>query len=1743
MEKIQEQLDIFEKLEKAEINYKKSPKHRITKCYLETRIESADELWTVFKKNHRELISKITKENKGDPYFTNDVYDSFEELFISYKCALKEALQPFLSTVDVMPAGSSTAAVPLIATSSACEVKLPRIQLPTFTGKYTEWQTFYDMFVSLIHENKSLTSVQKLHYLKSSLSGEPENLIRNFSTTDLNYLEAWQQLTRRYNNKKYNCNAIMKTLFAIKQINTESASDIKRLLDITSSSLKALDNIGVSTKSWDAIIVYHVVSKLDPESHKQWESQQSKSDDMPTWHQLAEFLESRFRSLEMIDASRQSTRSSNLSQSTPKYVAKPKTFHSSVQEEKKANDILCPMCNGQHLLYQCKQFSQEAVNNRQDFVQSKGLCFNCFAPTHSVKKCRQSTCCRRCGRRHHSLLHFDKSDNQGSTNNDENAHTEQHKEDKNQCRINTSSAETRIISNFSKGELQSYKVLLATATVNAKSRNGCNYVLRALVDQGSQASFVTEATVQLLGLKRLPVNGLVSGLGDGQTRVKYMVSLKVESRHHPEKSIQVTAYVLSSLTSMLPTSQISPDWLELEEIPLADPGFTSPGKIDVLLGAEVYGEILTLGMIKNPQGNLIAQNTILGWIISGKVSQEANSTNDNVVSMHVRVRDDDLLKKFWEMENEPDSIERKLTKSELKCEELYDKTTVRNEEGRFVVRLPFESEDPECQYGQTRNIAEKRLRFLEKRLSKDPNLYAEYRKVMEEYKTLNHMKVVKKEEIDDPKAVYLPHHAVVREDKDTTKVRVVFNASCKGVNNVSLNDNLLVGPKLQQDLRHLLMRWRHHRICIIADLVKMYRQVLVDKEDTNYQRIVWREHPEEPIQHYKLLTLTFGTACAPYLAVKTLQRLAEDEQSKFPVAAEITKRDYYIDDLMSGCDTEKEAIQIFEEMNQLMASGGFQLQKGSSNNEEVLEQIGKDKRNSNQSVPIKMDNKVKVLGICWNKETDNFEYTVNLPETKHPITKRQVLSDIARLYDPMGWIAPVVIKAKEFMQTLWKEQLDWDDELNQELLGIWTKYREELDEIKDVLIPRWYHSYPDCRYELHAFSDASRAAYAAVVYLRVTDTENRIHVNLVTAKTKVAPIEKEVSIPRLELCGAALAAKLLHEVAQVMSIPKENQYAWTDSTVVLAWLKGTPSRWTTFVSNRVSNILNILDYDQWGHVSTHSNPADCASRGCKPAELINNSLWWTGPKWLSDPMGVNTEKSAVTDTHEEERIKTFTVQEEKTKEYVWEKFSNLQKMLRVMSFCRRILNNKQPRDKRINFPKYVTTEEMKQVLEICIKQVQADEFGEEIKQLKTRGYVAKKSVLHTLYPIFDANGILRIGGRIDQANASFDKRHPVVLSAKNHLSKLIISDAHVRTLHGGPQIMLNYLRSKYWIVRARDQVKKHYRDCVVCKRYSKTANTQLMGQIPEVRLKPSKPFKSTGVDYAGPINIRFSPGRGSKSYKGYICLFICMVTRAIHLEAVTNLTSKGFIAAFRRFTSRRGHCKDLFSDNGTNFVGADRQLKDMFNEAKSELPHEIAETLTLENTTWHFIPPQAPNFGGLWEAGVRCAKNHLRKVIGDSTLTYEELSTVLTQVEACLNSRPLSVLSDDPNDPLPLTPGHFLVGEPLLNVVDQDYSTVNVTGLDRWKLVQKMVNDFWKRWSKEYLVNLNQRYKWSTKKCEPDIGDVVVIKDDNVPPAKWILGLVIDKHVGPDNITRVVTIKCKNGYFKRAINKICVLTK
>ncbi|XP_055840613.1 uncharacterized protein LOC129908257 [Episyrphus balteatus] len=418
--------------------------------------------------------------------------------------------------------------------------------------------------------------------------------------------------------------------------------------------------------------------------------------------------------------------------------------------------------------------------------------------------------------------------------------------------------------------------------------------------------------------------------------------------------------------------------------------------------------------------------------------------------------------------------------------------------------------------------------------------------------------------------------------------------------------------------------------------------------------------------------------------------------------------------------------------------------------------------------------------------------------------------------------------------------------------------------------------------------------------------------------------------------------------------------------------------------------------------------------------------------------------------------------------------------------------------------------------------------------------IMKSRGMASLNPFVDPDGIIRVGGRLKNANLHYDQQHPIILAPNHHFTKLILHEAHEKTLHGGIQLMMGYLRKKYWIFQTKRIVKQYIHKCTICYRFRTKPAYQLMGELPSPRFNVSRPFSHTGVDYAGPISIRAWKGRGAKTYKGYLAIFVCLATKAIHLEAVSDLTTQAFLAAFRRFTSRRGVCGQIYSDCNTNFKGAESELYRLLKDATHDWKN-VAEALSSQGTKWNFIPPASPHFGGLWEAGVKSVKHHFKRVVGNGTLTFEELTTLLTQIEACLNSRPLCPLTENPDDFHALTPAHFLIGAEMYTVPEPDLTIGKTSYSDRWKAIQFSLQTFWHHWQSEYLARLQQRPKWLKSQPQLKIGDLVLIKDKRFPPTKWNLGRILETFPGKDDITRVINLKTQQGEFKRPVTKLCPL--
>lgn len=402
------------------------------------------------------------------------------------------------------------------------------------------------------------------------------------------------------------------------------------------------------------------------------------------------------------------------------------------------------------------------------------------------------------------------------------------------------------------------------------------------------------------------------------------------------------------------------------------------------------------------------------------------------------------------------------------------------------------------------------------------------------------------------------------------------------------------------------------------------------------------------------------------------------------------------------------------------------------------------------------------------------------------------------------------------------------------------------------------------------------------------------------------------------------------------------------------------------------------------------------------------------------------------------------------------KFASWTALQRTMALCIRFLSN----CGRVGKSKeYITITEIRLATIRIVQNIQELYFGEELHQLKSNQSVSLKSKMANLNPFLDKNGLIRVGGRLTNAAMPYTQKHPIILPRDAHISRLITDDAHNMTIHGGEHSTLAFIRQKYWIIGSGAFVKNRLKSCIRCARVRATGVKQMMASLPAPRVMVSRPFNHTGVDYAGPFNIRTSKGRGHKTYKGYISLFICLSTKAMHLEVVSDLKSTGFIAAFKRFISRRGTPEHVYSDNGTNFCAANKFLQAQNKEEQKRLNGELANSMKNLGIQWHFNPPAAPHFGGLWEAGVKSVKTHLIKTQAESC-TYEEFTTLLNQIEACLKSRPLCPMKDDPNDLRILTPAHFLVGSTLVAPPDASDAFENINLLTRGSWFRRSIENF-----------------------------------------------------------------------------------
>ncbi|XP_075156365.1 uncharacterized protein LOC142229664 [Haematobia irritans] len=1649
-------------------------------------------------------------------------YIKYMAIIGSIKAKIKEDLAP-----PVPKSGSSIAVPP-------CDTEI-------FQGDYLSWPSFRDLFTAIYVNNKKLSAVEKLYHLFQKTTGEAREINRHIPLTSEGFEIAWENLRNQYENKRIVINNQLRTIFNLPQCAQECSNGLKKLQREINNAISVLKLYKIDIGSWDPIFIYQCSSKLPKLTLSLWEQSVAQKTEIPKWEELDKFLTERFHALESVsDIYGSQASNSSLSQ-RQKYnnFDKSKSFkvhHTKVNAQK------CNVCKGNHFLRSCPKFISMNYKNRISIIKRDKYCLNCLTPGHMVAECHSQKTCSECKLKHHTLLHRPNLSQSGNNNQSGNSTSTQSSRDTNiQSTVEQPSTSTS-------GNVRAYhtsvsrKTMLATAWVTV-IKDGLSHKARALIDPCADDSFVSERLRKLLNLSTRTISADISGLGgEHLTRCTKLAILTIGSVFDKNFSLDIDALVVPDVTGNVPTHSFENfSASQLPKLNFADPHFYISGPVDILIGGNLYPLILLNGVQHGILGSLVAQKTVFGWIVTGPTSNRT-SVNVSRVAHCTRVSIDKQLSRFWEIEELP--REDPLSEEDKICENIYRSTVKRDSTGRFTVDLPFKT-DPKVGSFSSSNRYVALSQFLrnEQSLARKPELKAMYDDVINEYLSLGHMEVVEAPNGESEPYFYLPHHGVYKPESVSTKLRVVFNASCPSVKGQSLNDLLYVGPVLQKDIVSLILNWRLYKFVFNADITKMYRQIFVNPKHAPFQRILYRSDPDMEIKDYQLKTVTFGINCAPYLALRTLLQLAEDEEKRFPLGSRILRNNMYVDDALAGAHSVSEGIQARKELERILLSGGFELRKWTSNAKEVLEGLPRDRLLNEDFLNFDDKSSAKTLGIRWNAKNDSFYFVSEKLRDKENFTKREVLSVIARLFDPLGWLSPVIITAKIFMQQLSLDEIEWDDSLKPLSLIKWKSFIQKYVDIDRISIPRWVRYCPESEIEFHGFCDSSELAYAAVLYSRV-NFGGEIHTSLLVSKSRVAPIKK-LSLPRLELCGALLLAELIAIFFPQLDVASRPLYLWSDSTIVLSWLKKPSHTWTTFVANRVAKIQEKVG-DCWRHVSTFDNPADLATRGVTPSELKENNLWWSGPSWLKDeerfwPSNINVPETSI-----EAKPVQVHIARSADFEDILERFSCLSRAIHVIAYMLRFFHATHPTSKGVQkFETFrLTSLELASAKNRLISLSQKLHFPQEYFALFQRRPIDSKSALLTLTPFIDKDQLIRANGRLGSTlSLSYSERHPVILSHRSYFSKLYVRFIHKLTLHGGPQLMLATIRLECWILRAKNVIRTCVRNCKDCVIARKAKQGQIMAALPPERTTYNRPFTNTGVDYAGPFDLKNFSGRGCRITKCYICLFVCFSTKAIHLEVVSDSSTAAFMAALSRFVSRRGYPHKIFSDNGRNFVGAAREIRASLAKSLAELKSEAMLRYGHQKLEWHFIPASAPHMGGLWEAGVKSCKTHLKKISGQIRHTYEEFSTILASIEACLNSRPLIPMTEGADDFSVLTPAYFLIGSSLLSPAEPEEIPGKISLQNRWRRLKIVQQDFCRRWKSDYLKELHKRNKWQRPLENLKIGDMVVLRQEPGSPNEWRLGRITKVYAGSDGQVRVVDLKTPSGSITRPVHKLVLLPR
>lgn len=1418
-------------------------------------------------------------------------------------------------------------------------------------------------------------------------------------------------------------------------------------------------------------------------------------------------------------------------------------FHGVHQAEENNSSKHCKYCddNG-HVASECVKFKDLSVSKRWDMARRKFMCVCCLGK-HILRNCGVVKNCgvNGCTQPHHKLLHSEKGEQLNEVNNENaqqsTAKTVQHHQEaavlpdvNNESPPEAEKTESVLVHSRKSSKFQIVPVYLS----NGNDKRIKTY---AFLDSGSEITIVEDKLIRKLG-----ISGPVEKL-----KLKWSNQLC----HEEPKSQRVQIYV-SGLdkgelfliknartvqTLRLPLQSVTAEnvnqFKHLKGIPFDEYTDASP---EILIGLDNHFLMTPVQIVEGELNEPVGIKTRLGWTVFG--NSDVQSSNEHSVNLHSLETDKlhDLVESYFSMESIGIKRPSKVVESNenARARKIMKATISQGIDGRYEVGLLWKTND--VSLPNSLPMATRRLRSFENRLRKNPQLHAEVNKILREYHDVGYLEQIDEEQLKKVtnRTWYLPIFVVSNPNKPG-KERIVWDAAAT-VSGISLNSNLLTGPDLTASLVSTLFKFREKRYAIGGDIQQMFHQIRIRNEDQNSQRCLWREDETKPIRVSKMTVATFGAACSPSIAQFVKNFHASKYSTKYPRAVEAIIERHYVDDYVDSFDSWRRGKQVAEQVAQIHLEGGFFIRRFVSNEPKMIQELPHEEANQTKQIEHH-DQNTKVLGMWWETERDVLRFKVNKERISEEIlngtetpTKRKVLSIVMMTFDPLGLLGFFTLKGKLVVKAVWKTQVDWDELIHDEQMRLWLDWIEDLKSIANYEVRRRYFTEPGAEnLELHIFVDAGENAAAAVAYVTGSNNGSRESM-IVSSKTKVSP-NRCISIPRMELQAAVIGTRLAEHIKETHSIRFHRCVFWSDSRNVLCWIR-SPKQFKVFVAHRISEIRETTSPQDWRYVPSKLNPADHATKwkDCLDQTPCN---WFTGPDFIRE---VDTEWPEEPDNlppinEEILEIRCNVIAHDNSSSACPDitRFSSLNRLVRTQAWVLRIIY----RDQAVMV---LNQEEIGRAKTHIIRDVQMEEFKQDYQQLRNNQRVTRESRLRQYSPFLDPDeGVIRMKSRLQEADyLQYNQRNPIILPGKHPLTRLIVNDMHVKYWHANYNTVLNELRQIYVIPNLRTLLKSVRAACQMCKIRSARVDIPEMSALPRSRLAARmRPFTYVGVDCFGPMLVKVH----RRSEKRWGTIFTCLTTRAIHVELISSLSTDAFILVLRCFIGRRGHPIEVYCDNGTNFKGADNELRrvtiDNLEKAVSEHFAEIK---------FKFNPPSAPHMGGAWERLIRSIKSGLRHLLNGNVTSEELLRASLIDVEMLVNSRPLTYVSTDEGSHEALTPNHFLLGQSGLVKPFGNFCDDPEVLKKEWKRQQVITQVFWQRWTNEYLPEISKRTKWYDSVEPLRVGDVVAVVNSSIPNS-WQLGRIVDVVKSKDGSVRQAEVKTNSGILRRPSSKLAVLVR